>query len=360
MKNKQKIVIGFFIGLLFLTPAHAESGDLSLEGIRPSETVIVGQPVRLYATVRNNSNADLLGTVKFFDETAGAFLGDDQPVSVIAGETDTVFVDWLAESQGDKTITARVIPWDDDLDNADNNKTSAVIYADVDSDGDGTPNRQDVDDDNDGVNDDVDAFPLDSSESVDSDGDGEGDNADVDDDNDGVPDVEDVFTTDPNETKDSDGDGVGDNADAFPDDFDESVDEDGDGLGANVDPDDNNKGPIVQISTGESKLVVGQPILFDASTSYDEDGEIDFYEWDFGEGYEVGTSQMDYVYDRSGPQVIRIKVTDDKGEYRASELTIEIREGFNLLFWIGIPGLVILISGALILFRRKTLRKAKK
>ena len=41
------------------------------------------------------------------------------------------------------------------------------------------------DDDGDGVADDLDAFPLDDSESVDSDGDGFGDNIDPDDDHDG-------------------------------------------------------------------------------------------------------------------------------------------------------------------------------
>lgn len=57
-----------------------------------------------------------------------------------------------------------------------------------------------LDSDGDGVNDDVDAFPNDPSESVDSDGDGVGDNGDA-------------FPNDATESADSDGDGVGDNAD---------------------------------------------------------------------------------------------------------------------------------------------------
>ena len=60
-----------------------------------------------------------------------------------------------------------------------------------------------LDSDGDGVNDNVDAFPNDPSETADSDGDGVGDNADA-------------FPNDANETLDSDGDGIGDNADAFP------------------------------------------------------------------------------------------------------------------------------------------------
>ena len=55
--------------------------------------------------------------------------------------------------------------------------------APVDTDIDGIPDDVDTDDDNDGVEDTVDAFPLDPSESEDSDGDGIGDNANNDNDN---------------------------------------------------------------------------------------------------------------------------------------------------------------------------------
>ena len=96
--------------------------------------------------------------------------------------------------------------------------SNAVIDIRVDTDADGIPDSIDFDDDNDGVEDELDAFPLDASESVDTDADGVGNNADRDDDNDGVNDSIDVFPLDPNESADFDGDGIGDNAD--PDDGD--------------------------------------------------------------------------------------------------------------------------------------------
>ena len=82
-----------------------------------------------------------------------------------------------------------------------------------DNDGDAICDVMDSDDDNDGVDDDNDAFPMDSSEVADFDGDGIGDNADVDDDNDNVTDGLDAFPNDASETVDTDGDGIGDNAD---------------------------------------------------------------------------------------------------------------------------------------------------
>ena len=68
----------------------------------------------------------------------------------------------------------------------------------IDTDGDGTGNNADTDDDNDGVLDSVDLFPFDSSEVSDFDGDGIGNNADLDDDDDGFTDEEELADgTDP-------------------------------------------------------------------------------------------------------------------------------------------------------------------
>jgi len=127
------------------------------------------------------------------------------------------------------------------------NRTGRVVTVpEPDFDGDGIPDADDPDDDNDGYNDDVDAFPFDSTEWVDTDGDGIGNNADPDDDNDTVPDDTDVcpLISDPEQT-DTDGDGRGDicdeddDADGTPDATDncpltanaDQADSDGDGIG---------------------------------------------------------------------------------------------------------------------------------
>ena len=99
----------------------------------------------------------------------------------------------------------------------------------IDHDGDLIINELDTDDDDDGVEDSLDAFPLDATETTDSDGDGVGDNTDV-------------FPSNAAETVDTDSDGVGDNGDAFPLDAAESADADKDGIGDNADVDDDNDG----------------------------------------------------------------------------------------------------------------------
>jgi hypothetical protein len=75
----------------------------------------------------------------------------------------------------------------------------------------------DSDTDDDGVNDNIDAFPLDATESIDTDSDGVGDNSDA-------------FPNDASEALDNDSDGVGDNSDAFPNNALYKADSDSDGM----------------------------------------------------------------------------------------------------------------------------------
>jgi len=114
------------------------------------------------------------------------------------------------------------------------------------------------DTDGDGYNDDVDAFPNDSSEWKDSDNDGVGDNSDAfpnnryeqyDSDNDGVGNNADKFPYDATQSTDRDNDGYGDNPngnnpDAFPDDPNEWRDSDRDGIGDNADIYDSGNGGL--------------------------------------------------------------------------------------------------------------------
>ncbi len=284
---RQFLSLAFFF-TLFVQPAFA---DLSITGdeltLEPAGGVVHGQVVRIYTTVRNNGDKDLIGTVKFFVD--GAQIATDQPVSVKSGSIpDEVFVNWEAKA-GNHKVSSQIYPFDPEGDNPANNYVEKNFFVDADSDGDGVGDSIDVDDDNDGLRDEEegsigtnplrndtdsdgigdasDAFPLDPNEQVDSDGDGIGDGADLDDDNDGLPDTAereidtdplnpdtdgdgvelcndllDKFPLDASECGDRDGDSCGDNSDKFPDDFAECGDCDGDGIGNNADTDDDNDG----------------------------------------------------------------------------------------------------------------------
>ncbi|MCJ8274024.1 MAG: leucine-rich repeat domain-containing protein, partial [Psychrosphaera sp.] len=142
----------------------------------------------------------------------------------VRGNADKHGAAWLALG-GNNQRNGRLNAPDTDLDgvvdiidNCPQDSNADQLNTDNANDG---GNACDTDDDNDGVEDSVDVFPLDSSETLDSDGDGTGNNADLDDDNDGVVDTEDAFPLDASESLDTDGDGIGNNAD---------LDDDNDGV----------------------------------------------------------------------------------------------------------------------------------
>ena len=88
------------------------------------------------------------------------------------------------------------------------------------------------------MNDNLDAFPVNATETIDTDADGVGNNADTDDDGDTLLDTAETAAGTNPLLADSDADGVNDNLDAFPVDGTETIDTDADGIGNNTDTDD--------------------------------------------------------------------------------------------------------------------------
>lgn len=409
---KLKTLLVGLIALIALGPtAFAASGDLALNeaNISFSQSFFLeGTTVRIWASVQNNSESDLLGSVRF--STQDGVVGSDQPVSALAGSTDDVFMDWTPNAYGYHSVTITVYPWDTTSDDPSNNTVQKTVYVEMDTDYDGVANSQDEDDDNDGVIDEEDQYPLDETESTDTDGDGTGDNADTDDDNDGVLDEDDDLPLDPlyssdqdgdgiadeidedldgdglsNEdelstgtssgTADSDGDRVNDGDDPFPTDPTEWADYDGDGTGDNSDPDidgdgvineedpaPSNKSPQIQVEQDVFLTGIGETVTFDASSSFDEDGEITSYEWEFtmedGEVIQAEGEIVQQTFDRSGLQNVVLTVGDDSGQSSQMEFGVRVLD-YNFLFFALLFAL-ILISLAFYLIYRYNSRASEK
>lgn len=355
MKIKIKKIFGIsfawlvFSSIYFIAYAQAEfNQDLSIqsEDLVIDSSVLQGEVTRIYATVKNNSSNDLTGVVKFYDERQKIFIGSDQTISVVAGRTDDVFVDWSSPEKGDHSIAVRIFPWEEAGDNPANNKVTTTIFVDSDFDKDGKGDRQDPDDDNDGVLDVSDALPFDPTESLDFDKDGIGDNKDDDDDNDGVKDIQDAFPLNANESKDTDLDGVGDNEDAFPLDPAETKDSDEDGLGDNDDPNDENKGPKSVIKVEDRVFKTGEAIAFDASLSSDEDGEVAIYEWDFSDGEKATGVTVNKIYEKPGKYIVTLRVYDNKNEYREQQKQVIVElvlASFSPWVWISLSILILVV-----------------
>lgn len=357
---------------LGIFPVQAASGDLVLNDYGVTfnkEFYVEGGTIRIRARVENSSPYDLLGSVKF--ETQFGQIGSDQPVSVLAGKTDDVFLDFTPEKYGYYDIAVTIMPWDTTDDNPNNNRIEKRIYAEQDTDRDGEPNSSDEDIDGDGVNNEEDAFPIILAESADTDGDGTGNNADIDDDNDGFDDESDAFPTDTNYSRDLDGDGIPDESDsdvdgdglsnkvelasetdplksdtdednvndqndAFPLDPNESMDSDKDSVGDNTDQDIDgdglsnaddqnpyNSAPFAMANKDSFVILAGETEIFDASNSFD-DGKITKYMWQFGKDSILEGPVVSHTFEDKGVQIATLTVTDDKGQSSTQEVKIRV------------------------------------
>jgi len=94
---------------------------------------------------------------------------------------------------------------------------------------------------------------------------------------------------------------------------------DGDGGGANDPPEAD-----FYIDDGDASVRVGREVDFDAVDSYDPDGSITSFEWDFGDGTRAGGEFASHTYDDTGTYRATLTVTDDDGATDSAYLDIEV------------------------------------
>jgi serine protease len=73
-----------------------------------------------------------------------------------------------------------------------------------------------------------------------------------------------------------------------------------------------NQQPIAEAGPDKT-TTVGTQITFDASSSYDPDGTIASYLWDFGDGTQATTSTAPHTYTTTGKFTVTLTVTDNEG-----------------------------------------------
>jgi PKD repeat protein len=85
-----------------------------------------------------------------------------------------------------------------------------------------------------------------------------------------------------------------------------------------------NHSPVASFTYSPEGPAANRQITFDASSSYDSDGEIVSYEWNFGDGFTDSGVNTTHSYNRALTYLVILTVTDDKGATDTKEIDIPV------------------------------------
>ena len=85
-----------------------------------------------------------------------------------------------------------------------------------------------------------------------------------------------------------------------------------------------NQEPVAVIEPTEMRITAGETAEFFATGSYDPDGEIESYEWDFGDGRLVEDITPTFVYNESGYHTVTLTVTDTMGSSNTATAGVHV------------------------------------
>jgi hypothetical protein len=88
-------------------------------------------------------------------------------------------------------------------------------------------------------------------------------------------------------------------------------------------PDQPHHTPIADAGSDQT-IIVGAPVYFDGSNSYDLDGSIVSYEWDFGDGHNAIGPYANHVYTEPGEYQLTLAVEDDDGYWDYDGINVEV------------------------------------
>ena len=86
-----------------------------------------------------------------------------------------------------------------------------------------------------------------------------------------------------------------------------------------------NRPPVAKISTSTTILDKEEIVTFDASESYDPDGTIVSYEWNFGDGTTGTGVEVEHAYENDGTYTVTLTVTDNDGATDTATVTKTVR-----------------------------------
>ena len=125
-----------------------------------------------------------------------------------------------------------------------------------------------------------------------------------------------------------------------------------------------NQTPVASFTESAETVSSGESIHFDGSESYDPDGSIVSYLWDFGDGTAATGVTADHAYSEDGTYTVTLTATDDDGDSSSvvAEVTVETETTVSLdvLSVIGLGITALTATLIAIFFIRRKKRKTLK
>jgi chitodextrinase len=85
-----------------------------------------------------------------------------------------------------------------------------------------------------------------------------------------------------------------------------------------------NQPPVAQIQASTTTPLVNEEMVFEGSGSYDPDGNIVGYAWEFGDGNTASTEVARHTYIQAGVYTVRLRVTDNKSATGQATLQVTV------------------------------------
>ena len=85
-----------------------------------------------------------------------------------------------------------------------------------------------------------------------------------------------------------------------------------------------NKPPTANVTISKTTIMLGESIIFDATDSYDLDGDIDFYYWNFDDGRTSNQMVKEHTYSDSGIFNVSLKLIDNLNDISTTYYIIEV------------------------------------
>lgn len=87
-----------------------------------------------------------------------------------------------------------------------------------------------------------------------------------------------------------------------------------------------NQPPVASFTYSPENPLVSEEITFDSSDSYDPDGEIVSYDWDFGDGDTASAQVVTHTYSSAGDYTVTLTVTDNGGATDSTSKVVNVKE----------------------------------